>query len=79
MEQLYLVALAAHSNGQEHIPVLLLPGHLTDGALAAMAREHPEHRDFWQNLKQGYDSFEDRRIPPVVTVDDRTGRYRFGD
>lgn len=34
------------------------------------------HEPFWENLKEGWDWFQENRCPPEVTVKD--GRYVFG-
>ncbi|MBI4699548.1 MAG: L,D-transpeptidase family protein [Deltaproteobacteria bacterium] len=79
VEQLYLIALAARSRAREPIPVHIFPARLTDAALRRLGETHPIQRAFWANLKQGYDSFEERSIPPVVQIDPATGRYLFSE
>lgn len=38
-------------------------------------QRHSPWLDFWQNLKEGYDYFERRHLPPNVEV--RDGKYVF--
>jgi Uncharacterized protein conserved in bacteria len=66
IEQIYALLDAALRNGQKMVDVHAFPFHLSDQALA-------QHKDnawysFWQQLKPGYDAFEEKRIPPDISV-----------
>jgi murein L,D-transpeptidase YafK len=73
--ELYDLVSAALRNGAAAVPLHVFPFRLTDANLAA----HPAGRwkDFWDDLKQGYDSFERTRLPPDVSVCGK--RYRVRD
>lgn len=66
IEEIYALVEKALYGGQKYVSVQALPFRMTQ---ANMMR----HRDdpwytFWCNLKEGYDAFEDRHIPPKVRV-----------
>jgi len=68
IEEIYLITEAALF-GQESVPVHAFPFRMTDERLA----QETDHRwfAFWQNLKVGYDSFEQTRVLAQVSVKDR--------
>jgi murein L,D-transpeptidase YafK len=77
IKEVYLIAVEAKTAGQGRIPVHIFPARM--GAkgmrqLEGAASGNQELLDFWRNLKSGYDSFEQNRRLPSVTVD-RQGRY----
>jgi hypothetical protein len=57
------------------VPVHILPFRMTNENMVAQSAS--PWRPFWNNLKEGYDLFEQTRRPPVVGV--CSGRYTFGD
>ncbi|WMS88771.1 L,D-transpeptidase family protein [Pleionea litopenaei] len=73
IEEIYALAAAALKNGQPFFRVHIFPFELNDRNLA----QHKEHRwyDFWKNLQQGYQWFEEHHQPPNVNVVD--GKYTF--
>lgn len=73
INEIYRLTQAAIIRGQEHVPIQVFPFRMTDANLA----KHPksEWREFWLNLKEGYDAFEATKLPPRVRVCD--GRYHF--
>src|SRR5690606_23017342 len=73
IEEIYALADAALRNGQQHFQVQALPFRLTEKNL----EKHKDSSwiDFWRNLKEGYDIFEQQRLPPKVWVENK--RYRF--
>lgn len=73
MEEIYILAEAALRSSQQAFDVHIFPFRMQDAKL-----EH--HRDspwyeFWRNLQQGHDHFDQHGRPPKVAVDG--GRYRF--
>src|SRR5262245_6079796 len=64
MDQIYALAERALLAGQDAIPVQIFPFRMTEVNL----KRHADSRwyDFWSNLKQGYDKFEETRRAPVV-------------
>lgn len=64
--EIYDLAEAALRKGQAYLHVHAFPFRMTDENLARHA-ESP-WRPFWSNLKEGYDAFEQTRVPPRVGV-----------
>jgi murein L,D-transpeptidase YafK len=66
IEEIYALARESYIGGQEIIEVHAMPFRMTD---VNMAR-HAKHQwfPFWQTLKQGYDHFEQTRLPPDVAI-----------
>jgi murein L,D-transpeptidase YafK len=75
IEEIYTLADQALRAGQSFFRVHVFPFRMTAENLARRSRSR--WRDFWSNLKQGYDHFESKRRPPNVTVADR--KYVFAD
>ena len=73
IEEIFTLAVAALRSGQPSFAVHIFPFRLTDSALAAHSAS--EWQAFWLNLKEGYDLFENNRVPPSVSV--REGKYAF--
>lgn len=75
IEEIYSLADAAHKHGQKAFDVHLFPFRMT----AENMKKHGASRwkTFWQNLKEGHDHFDSKRVPPKVTVKD--GRYVFSE
>ncbi|WP_457574449.1 L,D-transpeptidase family protein [Desulfolithobacter sp.] len=73
MEEIYLLAHAALSGGQESFSVHVFPFVMTARNMFKF-RSSP-WIDFWNNLKEGYDAFEQTRQVPVITVAE--GRYQI--
>lgn len=66
IEEIYTLADAALRNGQNAFDVHVFPFRLT----AETLKKHTKSPwlDFWQNLQQGYDYFEQHHVPPQITV-----------
>ncbi|HUG42365.1 MAG TPA: hypothetical protein VMM12_18010 [Longimicrobiales bacterium] len=78
IEELYLVAIHARDAGQESIPVHIFPTRLDSAGLAWLATTYGTRFvdfPFWQNLQEGYLSFERSGIVPAVAYDG--ARYAF--
>jgi murein L,D-transpeptidase YafK len=73
IEEIYTLCSAAHQAGQPYFRVHLFPFRMTREAIESQAAS--PWKDFWINLKEGYDFFETRGIPPDVSVTDV--RYVF--
>ena len=81
IEEMYVIAVEARAGGQTRIPVHIFPARLDDKGLARLQREYAANGllvSFWENLKQGYDYFEQHHRPPAIAVD-RSGKYGFAD
>lgn len=73
--ELYDLVSSALRSGQRYVPVEVFPFRMTDANMAAHA--NAAWKDFWADLKQGYDSFERTHLPPRVSVCGR--RYQVAD
>lgn len=73
IEEIYRLTQAAIIKGQSHVPVHVFPFRMNEAKLRMHASS--EWFGFWQNLKEGFDSFEETKVPPSVRVCD--GRYHF--
>ncbi|GAB5525870.1 MAG: murein L,D-transpeptidase [Roseivirga sp.] len=73
MEEIYTLAHKAVENGQKFFRVHAFPFRMTAEAM----NRNANHKwvSFWENLKTGYDWFEESRIPPNVTL--KKGLYSF--
>lgn len=73
IEEIYALADAALRDGQPFFRVHVFPFRMTADNMAKHARSR--WKEFWENLKEGYDFFERTGRPPNVEV--RGGRYVF--
>ncbi|TDI65203.1 MAG: murein L,D-transpeptidase [Alphaproteobacteria bacterium] len=73
IEEIYTLVESALRRGQRDFPVHVFPFRMTDRAMYRFRRS--PWIDFWHNLKQGYDLFEQDRRPPFVAV--TNDRYVF--
>jgi murein L,D-transpeptidase YafK len=69
IQELFVLAREAFSAGQHEFPVHAFPFRMSEENMAI--REGSRWYPFWQNMKQGYDSFEISRRPPVIGVKDQ--------
>lgn len=77
VEEIYTIADAAFKGGQKFFRIHIFPFKMTDEAL----RQKSDHRwaAFWGNLQKGYQYFEDTKLPPNVTVRDKTYQFERQD
>jgi murein L,D-transpeptidase YafK len=71
--EVHKLTVRALDGGQAYVPVHVFPFRMTDENLARY--ETAEWRDFWRNLKEGFDLFGRSRRPPRISV--CGGRYDF--
>lgn len=64
IEEVYLLLDNAMRKGQEYVPVHIFPFRMTVENLEK--HRQSEWFDFWQNMKEGYDSFENTKTPPMI-------------
>lgn len=75
IEEIWSLADAAHKDGQKAFDVHIFPFRMTN--VKMQRHRASKWKSFWENLKQGYDSFESTKLPPKVNV--KSGRYMFSD
>lgn len=73
IEEIYTLCAAAHQGGQAYFRVHIFPFRMTDERMQKAAAD--ANGKFWENLKEGYERFEETHIPPEVSV--RDGCYQF--
>lgn len=74
IEEIYTLVYSAFKEGQPFFRVHIFPFHMTEKAMANHQNDY--WNSFWENLKEGYDWFEqDGFKPPNVEV--KNGRYIF--
>ncbi len=73
IEEIFTLIDGAYRNEQSFVRVHIFPFRMNAINLA----EHSDSKwkDFWENLKEGYDYFEEKRVPPNVLVENQ--RYIF--
>jgi murein L,D-transpeptidase YafK len=71
IEEIYALVEKALKKGQKSVPVHIYPFKMTDENMALYADN--KWFDFWTNLQEGYDYFEDEKIPPHIQV--KNGKY----
>jgi len=79
IKEVYWLAVLARTSGQMHLPIQIFPARLTDRDLDQLVKETAADSrlvQFWVNLKEGFDYFEQRRRPASVKID-RGGKYVF--
>jgi murein L,D-transpeptidase YafK len=74
IEDIYGLVEAALKAGQPSVPVHIYPFRMTEENML----RHNGHRwlEYWENLKEGWDLFEQSKKPPVAAACGK--RYRFG-
>lgn len=75
IEEIYTIMTAAFDKGQPFVRVHIFPFEMTADNLATVASD--PNIEFWTNLKDGWDFFENQNRPPNVTVQNKS--YIFGD
>jgi murein L,D-transpeptidase YafK len=73
VDEIWRMITAALDKGQPRFAVHAFPFRMTERNLR-LRRGNP-WESFWDNLRQGYDLFEQSRVPPVASV--CKGRYVF--
>jgi murein L,D-transpeptidase YafK len=71
VEEIYLLAHQAFLQGQKQFSVHVFPFRMTKDNLSR--NKNSQWADFWENLREGYEIFEQERQVPVITAE--RGRY----
>lgn len=75
MNEIYTLASLALGSGQPYFRVNAFPFRMTDQRMVTEWNRQPKWMDFWVELKEGYDFFENVNLPPDARVSD--GKYEF--
>lgn len=79
IKEVYTLAVEAHSKGQNKIQVYSFPCKMDNETMASVKQSYATAKGllmFWDNLKQGYDYFEENKKLPTISVD-KIGKYIF--
>jgi murein L,D-transpeptidase YafK len=79
IKEVYWLAVLVHNQSGQRLPIEIFPARLTDHGLKALEVAHPNKLAllaFWNNLKEGYDYFEQNHRPPRVKTS-TDGEYSF--
>lgn len=76
IDEIWRIVTAALEAGQPRFQVQVFPFRMTDAHLAYYG-DRPDAA-FWRNLKEGYDLFEQRKVPPRTSVCDRSYSFAPG-
>jgi murein L,D-transpeptidase YafK len=78
IEEFYIIAVDSRNEGLERIPTHIFPSRMdTDDGLRVMERyinRDPGLKSFWNELRPGYDYFEQHHRLPDIRIDEG-GRY----
>ena len=76
IKEVYLIAMYAKNAGQEEIPVHIFPFNYGKAVYTKLLANYPilELKQFWYDLKEGYDYFQKNKLLPNISVDEK-GRY----
>jgi murein L,D-transpeptidase YafK len=66
MDEIYELADRALGHGQDAIQVQIFPFRMQEASMVAHAQS--KWLEFWQNLKQSYDAFEEAHVPPTISA-----------
>ncbi|MCK5385308.1 MAG: murein L,D-transpeptidase [Alphaproteobacteria bacterium] len=69
--EIYLIVEQNFKYGHKSIPIHIFPFRMTEDNMAM--RRYSRWYPFWKNLKYAYDYFEERHLPPQVSI--RNKRY----
>jgi len=80
IEDIYMCAVKARTNGQQRIPVQIFPFKMTPENMVYYIKFAPykQYAGFWGGLQKGYQFFEKKNRVPEVAVDEN-GNYQFSD
>ena len=76
MKEIWEIVTAAFKGGQKRFAVQAFPFRMTERNMRVYSNK--SWAPFWQNLKKGYDLFEQSRVPPKVFVCNKTYQFKPG-
>jgi hypothetical protein len=82
IEDLYLIAAAAHNAGQDFIPIHVFPimfkNKRSQEYLDKFLKTRPDYQPMLDKLKYAYYYFDQKKTLPTILVD-KSGSYQFAD
>lgn len=76
MKEIWEIVTAAFKGGQKRFAVQAFPFRMTERNMRVYSNK--SWAPFWQNLKAGYDLFEQSQVPPKVYVCNKTYKFKPG-
>jgi len=76
IKELYVFAVQAKNAGQQKIPVYIFPARFSESSYNLLKANNSHLVTFWNNLKIGYDRFNNQKQELQFTVD-KNGSYIF--
>lgn len=79
IKELYIIAIEAKDSGQEKIPVTIFPVYMTDDNYNSMQAKYatdPDKLTLWEDLKSGFDYFNNHQTLPKIKFLDN-GRHEL--
>lgn len=79
IKEVYWLSILVRNGGAKHLPIQIYPGRLDQEGFRNLAKSYAGQNEliaFWENLKQGFDSFENGHRLAAVHVN-KDGRYEF--
>lgn len=77
IEEVYILAMSAKSNGEDFIPVHIFPVRFNNAKSMAYfektTKDDPDEQKFALKLKEVYDYFEKEKKLPVISIDPKGG------
>jgi murein L,D-transpeptidase YafK len=77
MNEVFTLADEALRDGQTFFRVHVFPFRMTDKRMEKEWARQPKWIEFWANLKEGYDFFENANFPPSVQVGSKEYVFRL--
>lgn len=77
MNEVFTLADSSLNQGQRYFRVHVFPFRMTDQRMEKEWSRQPKWIEFWANLKEGYDFFENAQFPPSVEVEEGEYVFRF--
>ena len=78
IKEIYTIIYTSFKAGQKFFRIHIFPFRMSDTNMKKYTTiDYKEYYEFWKNLKQGYQIFEDSKIPPNVNVNNK--KYTFNN
>jgi murein L,D-transpeptidase YafK len=69
IEEIWTIITQAFEDGQPFFRIHIFPFRMTEENM--LDNQHNKNIEFWKNLKEGYDHFEEHKLPPNVLVSNK--------
>ncbi len=76
IKEVYTMAVDAKTNGQTKIEIHIFPCDFNTEKCKKELETYKEHTEFWENIKIGYEYFENNKTLPKTSVNAK-GEYKF--